>query len=118
MELVGFGKRHAPFFTERRTRCRVQCLVAGNPGTLGGCDFFSFSCSESSESSKEHPSTSIAGVLRLRAINPALCSTSARRVAQDDGFVEGLESIWSDVRNTMEIEKITTSRETNLLPEV
>ena len=35
MELGDFGKLHAPFFTERRTRCRVQCRVAGNPGTLG-----------------------------------------------------------------------------------
>ena len=35
MELRDFGKLHAPFFTERRTRCRVQCRVAGNPGTLG-----------------------------------------------------------------------------------
>ncbi len=35
VELGDFGKLHAPFFTERRTRCRVQCRVAGNPGTLG-----------------------------------------------------------------------------------
>ena len=34
-ELGGAGKLHAPFFTERRTRCRVQCRVAGNPGALG-----------------------------------------------------------------------------------
>src|SRR5271155_3721125 len=34
VELVGFGKPHAPFFTERRTRGPVQYCVAGNPGTL------------------------------------------------------------------------------------
>ena len=34
VELGGFGKLHAPFFTERRTRCRVQRRVAGNPGSL------------------------------------------------------------------------------------
>jgi hypothetical protein len=39
------------------------------------------------ESLEEHPPTSIAGVLRLRAINPSLCDGSARRFAQDDDFV-------------------------------
>jgi hypothetical protein len=32
VELVGFGKLHAPFFMERRTRGSLQCSVAGNPG--------------------------------------------------------------------------------------
>src|SRR5271170_2198682 len=32
VELGGFGELHAPFFTERRTRCSLQCSVAGNPG--------------------------------------------------------------------------------------
>jgi hypothetical protein len=31
--------------------------------------------------------------LRLRAINPPLCDGSARRFAQDDGFVEGLKTL-------------------------
>ena len=35
--------------------------------------------------------TSIAGVLRLRAIKPSVCDRSARRFAQDDDFVGGLE---------------------------
>src|SRR5271156_3454209 len=35
VELGGFGKLHAPFFTERRTRSSLQCSVAGNPGPLG-----------------------------------------------------------------------------------
>jgi hypothetical protein len=30
--------------------------------------------------------TSIAGVLRLRAIKPSVCDSSAKRYAQDDGF--------------------------------
>jgi hypothetical protein len=32
---------------------------------------------------------SIAGVLRLRALNPSVCDGSAKRFAQDDGFVGG-----------------------------
>jgi hypothetical protein len=38
---------------------------------------------------EEHLPTSIAGVLRLRAISRPLCDRSARRFAQDDGFVGG-----------------------------
>jgi hypothetical protein len=34
VELGGFGKLLAPFFTERRTRCLVWCGVAENSGTL------------------------------------------------------------------------------------
>ena len=49
---------------------------------LGVCDFFNFPCSLWPESSEEHLPTSIAGVLRLRAINPLLCHRSARRFAQ------------------------------------
>jgi hypothetical protein len=33
VELGGFGKLHAPFLTERRTRGLVQRCVAGNPGS-------------------------------------------------------------------------------------
>src|SRR5271156_1776454 len=33
VELGGFGKLHAPFLTERRTRGLVQRSVAGNPGS-------------------------------------------------------------------------------------
>jgi hypothetical protein len=43
------------------------------------------------ESPKEHLLTSIAEVLRLRAIKPIVCDRSAKRFAQDDGFVWGLE---------------------------
>jgi hypothetical protein len=41
------------------------------------------------ESLEEHLPASIAGVLRLRAVNPSLCDESARRFAQDGDFVEG-----------------------------
>src|SRR3984885_4535224 len=34
VDLGGVGPLHPPFFTEGRTRCLVQCSVAGNPGTL------------------------------------------------------------------------------------
>jgi hypothetical protein len=35
VELGGFGKLHAPFLTERRTRGPVLGCVAGNPGSPG-----------------------------------------------------------------------------------
>src|SRR5580704_5112335 len=54
---------------------------------LGACDFFDLACSLWLESSEEYLPTSIAGVLRLRAISRPLCDRSARRFAQDDGFV-------------------------------
>jgi hypothetical protein len=43
------------------------------------------------ESSQEHLPTKIAGVLRLRALRPSVRDRSAKRFAQDDGFVGGLE---------------------------
>jgi hypothetical protein len=58
---------------------------------VGVCDFFIFRYSLRPESSQEHLPTSIAGVLRLRAIKPFVCDRSAKRFAQDDGFVGGLE---------------------------
>jgi hypothetical protein len=36
VELGGFGELHAPFFTEKRTRGSLQCIVAGNPGSGNG----------------------------------------------------------------------------------
>jgi hypothetical protein len=39
------------------------------------------------ESSEEHLPTSIAEVLRLRALKPSVCDRSVKRFAQDDGFV-------------------------------
>jgi alpha-D-ribose 1-methylphosphonate 5-triphosphate synthase subunit PhnI len=39
------------------------------------------------ESSQEHLPTSIAEVLRLRAIKASVCDKSAKRFAQDDDFV-------------------------------
>jgi hypothetical protein len=45
------------------------------------------------ESSQEHLPTRIAGVLRLRAIKFSVCDKSARRFAQDDGFVGGLKGL-------------------------
>jgi hypothetical protein len=63
----------------------------GNPGTLGVCDFFIFRCSLRPESSQGHLPTSTARVLRLRAIKPSARDSSAKRFAQDDGFVGGLE---------------------------
>jgi hypothetical protein len=52
------------------------------------------------ESSQEHLPTSIAGVLRLRAIRPSVCDRSAKRFAQDDGFVGGLKYSWLEMQKT------------------
>jgi hypothetical protein len=60
-------------------------------GCARRCDFIIFRCSLRPESSQEHLPTSIAGVLRLRAIKPSVSDRSAKRFAQDDGFVRGLE---------------------------
>jgi len=43
------------------------------------------------ESSQEHLPTSIAEVLRLRAIKPSVCNRAAKRFAQDDDFVGALK---------------------------
>jgi hypothetical protein len=55
--------------------------------------FLNLACSSWLENFEEHVLTIIAGVLRLRAISRSLCDRSARRFAQDDGFVGGLKSI-------------------------
>jgi hypothetical protein len=57
------------------------------------------------ESSEEHLPTSIAGVLRLRAISRPLCNRSARRFAQDDGFVGGEKDPVSYAENTKRSKK-------------
>ena len=38
VELGGADALHAPFLTERRIRCLVQCCVTGNPGSFGRDD--------------------------------------------------------------------------------
>jgi hypothetical protein len=51
--------------------------------------------------------------LRLRAISRALWNSSARRFAQDDGFVRRLEkqkNIWLGVQKTRKTEKVTGSQ--------
>jgi hypothetical protein len=68
--------------------------------TVGVCDFFILLCSLRPESSQEHLQTSIAGVLRLRAIKLSVCDRSAKRFAQDDGFVGGLEYNWLNIQKT------------------
>jgi hypothetical protein len=53
---------------------------------------------------------STAEVLRLRAIKPSVCDRSAKRFAQDDGFVGGLKGLetasWI-CRKPEKIEKVT-----------
>jgi hypothetical protein len=63
------------------------------------------------ESSEEHPPTSIAGVLRLRAISSPSCDRSARRFAQDDGFEEGVEKHLVGCKKYEKFEKVTGSQD-------
>src|ERR1700720_2138058 len=72
---------------------------------VGACDFFNLACSLWLESSEGHLPTNIAGVLRLRAISRPLCDRSARRFAQDDGFVEGEKHPVSYAENTKRSKK-------------
>jgi hypothetical protein len=63
--------------------------------------FLFFPLSSRPESSQEHLRTSVAGVLRLRAIKPSVCDRSAKRFAQDDEFVGALEiQLVGDAENT------------------
>jgi hypothetical protein len=82
------------WFSLERTTYVVagESCEVGNPGTLEVCDFFIFRYRLRPESSQEHLPTIIAGVLRLRAIKPSACDISAKRFAQDDGFVGGLKA--------------------------
>src|SRR5579863_3900354 len=81
---------------------------------LGPCDFFDFPYRLLPESSEYHLSTSIAGVLRLRAINRSVRYRSVRRFAQDDGFVEEVENIWLVCSNTERSTKSQALRMTAL----
>ncbi len=78
---------------------------------LGACDFFDLACSLWLESWEEHLLTSIAGVLRLRAINLSLFGRSARRFAQDDAFLEGTEKHLVGCKKHEKIETVTGSRD-------
>jgi hypothetical protein len=89
VESCGFGQLHVVLFRENHIGGAGERCEVGNPGTVGACDFFDLACSLWLESWEEHLPTSIAGVLRLRAISRPLCDRSARRFAQDDGFVGG-----------------------------
>jgi hypothetical protein len=73
---------------------------------------FDFPHSLWSESLEEHLPTSMAGVLRLRAVNPSLCDGSTRRFAQDDDFVEWPKT-WLGVQKTRKDRKVTGSRDDN-----
>src|SRR6202042_2495778 len=73
--------RICPWLLSSRTRVSLTPRVPQQDTVLG---------LRWSESSEEHLPTSIAGVLRLRALKPSVCDRSANRFAQDDGFVRGL----------------------------
>src|ERR1700685_3246784 len=86
VDLDGVGGPHAPFLKSKTHTWLCLALRAGNPGSLR-LAFFVFRCNLQPESSQEHLPTSIARVLRLRAIKPSVCEKSAKRFAQDDGFM-------------------------------
>src|ERR1700733_9992844 len=60
------------------------------------------------ESLEEHLITFIAGVLRLRATSRPLCDRSARRFAQDDGFV-GLKNLRLAAHKTRKARRLAWS---------
>jgi hypothetical protein len=62
------------------------------------------------KSLEPHGKISITGVLRLRAISAVSRDRSAKRFAQDDGFVAGLKHSWLGMQNTRKIEKVTGSQ--------
>src|ERR1700679_3417185 len=95
-----------------RTRGFVQCSVAGNPGTLRP-EVVTFQCSiedcgwKAPKSiyqltSPGFPRLRSGQGLRLRALRRSLCDRSARRFAQDDGFVRGSRNIRLGVRGKHE----------------
>ena len=109
-ELIFRASRRCP------RNCRsLQGTPHGRPGQAGQVGFarglwlFYLPCSLRPESSQEHLPTSIAGVLRLRAIKPSVCDRSAKRFAQDDDFVWGLAKQLVGYAETRKIEKVTGS---------
>jgi hypothetical protein len=72
---------------ERRKRGFILRGSNSGCGPVGARDFFNLAYSLWVESSEKHLTTVIAGVLRLRATSRPFCDRSARRFAQDDGFV-------------------------------
>ncbi len=92
-----------------------ECREAGNLGTLRS-EVVTFLISFRfwwPESSEERRPTNILGVLRLRAQKPLLSDRSARRFAQDDGFVGVLETLPVGCAKNSKIKKVTTSRDDN-----
>jgi hypothetical protein len=102
---------------------RAGKSIPMNPGVVGAAPyissefvtFLSSGCSLRPESSQEHLPTSIAGVLRLRAMKHLLGDRSARRFAQDDGLVGVLKAFWLGVPKAREIKKVTTSQDDGLV---
>jgi hypothetical protein len=75
-------------YTARRDR-------SARPGTL-----FIFRCSLRPESSQEHLPTSIAEVLRLRAIKPSVCDNLRSASLRMTALFGGLKYSWLDMQKT------------------
>jgi hypothetical protein len=88
---VYFGALQA-LLVETRDAYMALCSAAREEVRVrSGRSLRFFDCASSLwlESSEEHLPTSIAGVLRLRAMSRPLHDRSARRFAQDDDFAWG-----------------------------
>ena len=103
-----------PWPVERTAGPHSTSLRAGSPlgyAPLRGCDFLSFLAVCGRKAPKSILPTSIAGGLRLRAINHLLFDRSARRFAQDDAFSEGTEKHLVGCKKREKIEKVTGSQD-------
>jgi hypothetical protein len=95
---------HAVFLTENRTRWSLQCRWQ-EIRVRSELVTFQFPSQSWSESLEGHLPASIAGVLRLRTINPQLCDRSARCFAQGRQLYRGVKNIQLGVQKHEEIKK-------------
>jgi hypothetical protein len=89
----------------------LNCRSLHYAPPVGARDFFNLAYSLWLKNLEEHLITVIAGVLRLRATSRPLYDKSARRFAQDDGFVGGEKLTVSCAENTKKIDKVAGSRD-------
>ena len=115
--LDGVGGPHAPFLKRKAHTWPCLALRGRKSGfaTIRVCDFFIFRFSLRPESPQEHLPTSIAGVLRLRAMKPSVSDRSAKRSAQDDDFVVSWKRFARD-DNSVCVVMIPLRRVTSSLP--
>jgi hypothetical protein len=113
-------KHGAPVQGERMVQNPRLNLERGTAGRLtiqtvsrlpGVCDFFIFRCSLRPESSQEHPPTKHRRGPSTPRHRASISDRSAKRFAQDDGFVGGLKYSWLDMQKTRKDQKVTSRRD-------